>query len=91
MSAGVFYFKSVAIVGYQAIVSLRAVTTDAEPRVIVDDQDGDEHSVSADQYAGSTPEEQAEAGAKSWIANVAAARQGIELTPADLQRIAPPA
>jgi len=91
MPSAVFYFKATpTIVGYSAICSLYATTLGATPQVIIDDQEGDEHSVSADPYAGSEPADQAEAGAKSWIANVAAARQGIQLSVEDLQQIAPP-
>lgn len=89
MSAANFYhYVFPVIIGGEALVRIHAETTDDPPVVLVDDQDGDEHQVSAD------PDEvgardKARAGCRAYVAR-RAERMGIALDASSVSEVDAP-
>ena len=88
MSAKFFYLSTPTVSGGSATINLHAETTDDPPVVLLHDEPGDEHQVSADPE-GVTPEDKADPGTKAFICSIAARRE-IALEPADVERIPAP-
>lgn len=61
MSAKFFYLSTPTVSGSSATINLHAETTDNPPVVLLHDEPGDEHQVSADPE-GVTPEDKADPG-----------------------------
>lgn len=84
-----FYFKAIPIiVGNLATVSIFAEATGEYSTVILDDQEGDTHDVSADPE-GSTPAEKALLGTKAFVAMIAG-RRGLSVEPGDVTMVEAP-
>ena len=69
-----------------SIISIHAQTDEATPRIVMDDQDGDEHSVGA--VPGSTAVERATPGTKNYLVSVFANRYHETITAAEIDLIA---
>ena len=88
MSAKYWFLSTPIISGGAATIVLHAETTDDPPVVLLHDELGDEHQVSADPN-GATPEDKADPATKAFLCSIAG-RRGIVLEPADVERISAP-
>ena len=87
-SATFFHYISPSISNGSATVRIHAETTDTPPVVLVDDQDGDEHQVSADPD-GATARDKARAGCCAYVA-LRAERMNLSIAAADVAEIEAP-
>jgi hypothetical protein len=87
-SATFYHYTLPVIAGGQATVRIHAETDEDPPRVLVEDQEGDEHQVSADPNELGA-RDKARAGCKAYVAQ-RGERMGIEVLAANVQEVDAP-